>query len=81
MGRTDADGKQGRFIDDTGSSADYDLTPAVMDWLGLTNSEGAYCDANGKNCTLVRLNDKEDFTFSQIADVIESQPEGLFHTE
>ena len=29
--------------------------------------------------TLVSLNDEEDYSFKQIADVIESQPEGLFN--
>ena len=68
--------EQVRFTDNEGASADSDLTPAVMDWLGLADSEGAYCVG-----TLVSLNDNLDFTFDQIADAIESQPEGLFRTE
>ena len=70
-----------KFTDDEGVLSDSDLTPAVMDWLGLTNSQGAYCDVNGKDCTLVKLNDKDNLTFAEIADAIESQPEGLFRTE
>ena len=78
----DAWNEQAKFTDDEGASADSDLTLAVMDWLGLTNSDGAYCDADGKNSTLVGLNDDYDnFTFSQIADVIESEPKGLFNVE
>ena len=76
MIRQDACIEQARFTDNKGASADSDLTPAVMDWLGLADSEGAYCVG-----TLVSLNDNLDFTFDQIADAIESQPEGLFRTE
>ena len=66
---------------DTIVLADSELTPAVMDWLGLEDSIGTYYNANGNNFTLVGLNDNEYFTFAQIADVIKSQPKGLFHTE
>ena len=79
--QADAWNEQAKFKDDEGSSADSDLTLAVMDWLGIANSEGSYYVAFNKGSTLTRLNDEENFTFAQIADVIESQPEGLFRTE
>ncbi len=46
----------------------------VMDWLGLKNSRGSY--AYGKQC-LSGKNDKGT-TFPEIADIIESEPPGLF---
>ena len=68
--------EQYSFTDDEGVLATSNLTPAVMAWLGLANSEGAY-----RVGTLVRLNDHKDFTFAKIADVIESEPKGLFNAE
>ena len=67
----------------------------VSDWLGLkrrgfNDSAGnAYGDFLKPNVmglkdepepkTLTGLNDEEDYSFKQIADVIESQPKGLFY--
>lgn len=45
----------------------------VKKWLGLNTSIGSYKGGN-----LAALNDIENYTFKQIADVIESEPEGLF---
>ena len=50
------------------------LPHKVMDWLGLQDEEGT-ADFQGK--TLTYLNDSGK-SFSEIADVIESEPEGLF---
>jgi hypothetical protein len=55
---------------------DVTLPIPVKDWLGLNDSDGGYWD--GKVMTLVTLNDDRDYNFKQIADVIESEPEGLF---
>jgi hypothetical protein len=45
----------------------------VQEWVGLVDSEG---DSDGER-TLAELNDGEGYTFSQIADFIESEPQGL----
>ena len=45
----------------------------VKEWVGLVRSEGD----SYENPTLAELNDDEGYTFSQIADFIESEPEGL----
>lgn len=54
----------------------------VMRWLGISENDGAFkkevmiddCSTHG---SLVSLND-HSYTFEQIADVIELEPEGLF---
>ena len=48
------------------------LPPSVTKWLGIFWNDGQTCS------TLVTLNDSDKYTFAQIADHIESQPEGLF---
>lgn len=64
------------------SGHDQTLPPLVKDWLGLRGAEGEYEKPNapdmfGRYSTLSHLNDSGQ-TFVQIADVIESEPEGLF---
>lgn len=56
------------------TSLPNDLTFA----LNLTTGDGAFLDKDGKNECLINLNDGECKTFKQIADIIESEPEGLF---
>lgn len=46
----------------------------VKDWVNLIYSDGDY----GLGNSLASLNDTKCFTFNQIADIIESKPEGLF---
>ena len=46
----------------------------VMDWLGLEYDDGAF---NGDDNSLVTMNDRGK-TFNDIADIIESEPQGLF---
>lgn len=48
----------------------------VRDWLGLNSSIGSYGAT-----ALTRDNDERRLTFHQIADIIESEPEGLFKAE
>ena len=48
------------------------LPRAVLKWLGLRTQTGSYASGS-----LVRANDK-GVPFSEIADIIESEPEGLF---
>lgn len=55
----------------------YDVLPyVVMEWLGLNKESGSY-----NSGSLVSLNDDQERTFKQIADIIESEPEGLFVKE
>jgi len=49
------------------------LPPSVTKWLGIFWNDG-----QTPKDTLVTLNDSDKYTFAQIADHIESQPEGLF---
>lgn len=53
-----------------------DLPDIVCDWLGLATNDGEY-----KYSSLVALNDRDRLTFARIADIIESEPEGLFVEE
>ena len=62
-----------KFTDPEDNVASDFLTPAVTKWLGLLWDNGG----NVKH-SLLRLNDSYKYTFAQIADHIESQPEGLF---
>jgi hypothetical protein len=60
---------------DTGHiyGAELDDQEGVQEWVGLRN-----CDGASKNDSpLVTLNDYDGYTFSEIADFIESEPEGL----
>ena len=57
----------------TGSSSS--LFPAVMEWYGFDTETGAYGEDGD---SLINDNDECGFTFEQIADIIESEPEGLF---
>ena len=49
------------------------LPLVVMEWFGFKNNAGSYDDAK----TLTELNDS-GVSFKKIADIIESEPEGLF---
>jgi hypothetical protein len=49
---------------------------AVMAWLGLQNERGAH-EGSVERVTLTSLNDI-GYSFAEIADLIESEPEGLF---
>lgn len=55
------------------------LTPEVRDWLGFTTEGGHYYHENGVDASLVEDNDARNKTFAEIADIIESEPKGLFH--
>lgn len=55
----------------------------AMDFVGLSTEGGAFDDLEQKyykdiTNALWKLNDEHRFTFKQIADVIESEPKGLF---
>lgn len=49
------------------------LPEEVMDWLGLFSRSGYY-----KGGYLTSDNDERNHTFAEIADIIESEPRGLF---
>lgn len=49
----------------------------VMRWLNLSHNEGSYYN-KGRQTFLTYHNDFDKYTFSEIADIIESEPEGLF---
>jgi hypothetical protein len=51
------------------------LPEKVIKWLGLRTSNGSY-DDNKRSLTVD--NDRKRKTFLEIADIIESEPEGLF---
>jgi hypothetical protein len=68
-------GRKLRRMDDTGHmyGGDLDEQEGVQRWVGLANCLG---NSDFKS-TLAELNDHEDYTFLEIADFIESEPEGL----
>jgi hypothetical protein len=68
-GRTlERDGDTGRM-----EGEDLDAQEGVRRWVGLSDSEGG----NTSDQSLVQFNDSEGYTFSEIADFIESEPLGL----
>ena len=60
-----------------GSSSFGYLPVGVQRWLGLASNDGSFWPGGGGTETLASLND-DGKTFSEIAAVIESEPEGLF---
>lgn len=51
------------------------LPRKVMDWFGLATLEG---EIIGRSFSLISLNDLSGKSFEGIADIIESEPQGLF---
>jgi hypothetical protein len=69
-------GKTNREIEDDNN---LDNFPEVMDFFGLRYPEGeygGYPEVDGSS--LVCHNDDDDNTFDEIANIIESEPPGLF---
>lgn len=54
------------------------LPNEVSKWLGLSTTWGGF-NRGTESTDLPKLNDEEHLTFEQIADIIESNPEGLFN--
>jgi hypothetical protein len=54
------------------------LPPKVKQWLGLSTVNGKFSKRRGGYSYLITENDNHRKSFSEIADIIESQPEGLF---
>jgi hypothetical protein len=53
---------------------DLDDQEGVAEWVGLAPYKSGASNPQG---ALIDLNDDENYTFSQIADFIESEPRGL----
>lgn len=61
-----------------GDDIEYDYLPEVVrTHLGFATASGTFDDGDGCSVSLADLND-EGATFSEIADTIESIPNGLF---
>jgi hypothetical protein len=54
------------------------LPRKVQTWAGLRTEDGNYTNRLGYNTELTSDNDKSKKSFAKIADIIESQPDGLF---
>ena len=74
------DGSTGFYFMVNGYSSQDHLPTPVKKWLGLKTSHGFLGpdSSPGVAQSLIELNDNFRFDFKKIADVIESQPEGLF---
>lgn len=60
----------GETLNDTSK---YALPGRVREWLGLDDASGQY-----EGAALIDHNDDDKLPFDQIADIIESEPDGLF---
>ena len=56
------------------------LPPEVMNWLGINSEVGSFTGENNRQRRLDRVNDC-GASFNEIANIIESEPEGLFIEE
>ena len=75
------DGSTGFYFMVNGYSSQDNLPMPVGEWLGLNTNDGFLIpdSSPGVAQSLIELNDNFRFDFKKIADVIESQPEGLFN--
>lgn len=67
--------------DDIGNSydgKDTTLPEIVRDWLGLTTVEGLYKSNTDGLPNALTYDNEQGKSFTEIADIIESAPEGLF---
>ena len=68
----------GDLLFSIGGESEVGILPIrVRDALGLDDSEGSYYNDENKLTSLVLKNDNVA-TFAEIADIIESEPAGLF---
>lgn len=54
------------------------LDESTLNYFGIADYGFYNQNNNIQNNSLIKLNDTEGYNFDQIADVIESEPEGLF---
>lgn len=64
------------YAEDGGEYEASLLMPPIMHWLGLEDRSGGYV-SNSAPRSLASQND-DGKSFSEIADIIEAEPEGLF---
>lgn len=57
------------------------LPNIVITALNLKSKDGKFIGIENEKDCLISLNDSDCMTFAEIADVIESEPEGLFHED
>jgi hypothetical protein len=55
------------------------LPSTVKVWLGLNDESGCADEPMQRYTSLAELNDSGCFSFGHIAEIIESDPKGLFH--
>lgn len=63
---------------DIGFDENLYSVPEVKEWLGLAGGEGRFVNEFKGRLTLTTLNDDEGLSFKEIAEFIETNPEGLF---
>ena len=79
-----------RFLFELDTQSTTDLPYVVMAWLGLSDNSGRYPEGRlglvrakgpflASTDTSLSIENDTGMGFSEIADVIESEPEGLFH--
>jgi hypothetical protein len=66
-----------QFFPEILEGGSLDMQSGVKDFFGIVSNLGHFKD-KGTNKSLTYLNDQKNFTFEELADVIESEPEGLF---
>jgi len=59
----------------------HTLPLRIQKWAGLTDEVGSFKNKKNGFTSLVFKNDSYKFDFQQIADIIESEPEGLFEED
>lgn len=67
----------------SGEGHETEPPTAVRNWLGLSGDIGQYTEWQDDGKVDTALTEKNDMgaTFSEIADIIESRPEGLFNAD
>jgi hypothetical protein len=57
------------------------LPNVMVSALNMRKGDGSFINEDGVKDCLIALNDTEGKTFAEIADLIESNPEGLFYED
>lgn len=60
------------------AGASISMPDAAAEWYGFGSLRGEYVTAEGEERSLIQDNDDQMLTFDQLADIIESEPAGLF---
>jgi hypothetical protein len=67
------------FVDEDDHSSAFGLPRAALELTHLNSTSGRYQKDNGDFSDLITNNDEQGMSFSDIADIIESEPQGLFN--